>query len=191
MTRNLRTFASLWIGYLLQSTISVQFATLALWGWVFLGLVMNKSAHELLPIEKRKSDLADKKRIPDFYLDGKPKLFAWAIALVLGIVIGVLPLRATMIQKSAYESRNLALIISSATTEPLDADRMNQTALLLARNQQIDSSLRIVNKAVEINPRSHDAWTIIFKLSPSGSADKDEAKSILEVINPFGVATKP
>jgi O-antigen ligase len=40
-SESISLFSALWFAYLLQSIISVQFVTLAFWGWVCLGLILN------------------------------------------------------------------------------------------------------------------------------------------------------
>ena len=105
--------------------------------------------------------------------------------LVLGILIGFLPLRTGIAQKSAYESQNLESVISSAYVEALDGDRMNQIALLLAKNNQIPSALKILDRAKEISPRNHDTWLLISKLSDPESAQNREAYEVYLRLNPY------
>jgi len=107
------------------------------------------------------------------------------VSIFIGMGIGILPLWAGMAQKSAYESQRLDRVISSAYVEILDADRMNQIGLLLAKSNQIPDALRILNKAKEVNPRNYDTWLLISKLSPPESAESKEAYERYIEINPY------
>ena len=178
-------FSALWFAYLLQSIISVQFATLAFWGWVFLGLFLRNAIDSLLP--RLTADGVETNSIK-----GAPQLkniknnsVVMLVSIFIGMGIGILPLWAGMAQKSAYESQRLDRVISSAYVEILDADRMNQIGLLLAKNNQIPDALRILNKAKEVNPRNYDTWLLISKLSPPESAESKEAYERYIEINPY------
>ena len=187
-------FGALWLAYLLQSTISVQFVTLAFWGWVCLGLFLRSSlelnqsaqtAATKISVERQNSSLMPRTKVNSVVI---------VPILLLGVLIGFLPLRAGMAQKSAYESQKLDSVISSAYVEILDGDRMNQIALLLAKNNQIPQALEILSRAKEVSPRNHDTWLLISKLSdPESEQSKAAYKTYLK-LNPYAeykVPTSP
>jgi hypothetical protein len=178
-------FSALWFAYLLQSIISVQFATLAFWGWVFLGLFIRNAIDSMLP--SFSADGVKSKSIKGAPLlkNSKNNSVVMLLSAFMGIGIGILPLSAGIAQKSAYTSQRLDRVISSAYVEILDADRMNQTALLLAKNNQIAEALKILNKAKEVNPRNYDTWLLISKLSPPDSSQSKEAAARYIEINPY------
>jgi O-antigen ligase len=178
-------FSALWFAYLLQSIISVQFTTLAFWGWVCLGLFLKcifESNQTTQPATIVKSS---KTRSPSLSSIIKMNSIVTIPILVLGIIVGFLPLRATMAQNSAYKSQKLDSIISAAYVEALDGDRMNQIALLIARNNQISEALKILDRAKEISPRNHDTWLLISKFSDPGSVQSKEAYEIYLRLNPY------
>jgi hypothetical protein len=111
--------------------------------------------------------------------------------LLLGVLIGFLPLRAGMAQKSAYESRKLDSVISAAYVEALDGERMNQIALLLAKNNQIPAALKILDRVKEMSPRNHDTWLLISKLNNPGSVQSKEAYETYLKLNPFAEYKAP
>jgi O-antigen ligase len=178
-------FSALWFAYLLQSIISVQFATLAFWGWVFLGLFFRNAIDSMLP--SFTTDGVKSKSIKGTLplKSSKNNSVAMLLSAFVGIGIGILPLWAGIAQKSAYESQRLDRVISSAYVEILDADRMNQIGLLLAKNNQIPEALEILNKAKEVNPRNYDTWLLISKLSPPESTQSKEAYERYIEINPY------
>lgn len=177
-------FAALWFGYLLQATISVQFITLSFWGWVFVALFLRNSIN---PDYKQFSDISIKLDNSPVLSNNSLKTHAPLVAIIgaVGILIGLMPLKAGMAQKSAYESRRLDLIISSAYAEPLDADRMNQIALLIAKNGQIPQALDILKMASKITPRNHDTWNLISKLAAPNSPEAKKARYNFEKLNPY------
>jgi hypothetical protein len=178
-------FSALWFAYLLQSIISVQFATLAFWGWVFLGLFFRNAIDSMLP--SFTTDGVKSKSINGTLplKSSKNNSVAMLLSAFVGIGIGILPLWAGIAQKSAYESQRLDRVISSAYVEILDADRMNQIGLLLAKNNQIPEALKILNKAKEVNPRNYDTWLLISKLSPPESTQSKEGYLRYIEINPY------
>lgn len=187
-------FGALWLAYLLQSTISVQFVTLAFWGWVCLGLFLKSSVEWKQSAQTEATKNSSTLQISSLMPPTKINTFLTVPILLLGVLIGFLPLRAGMAQKSAYESRNLDSIISSAYVEVLDGDRLNQIALLLAKNNQIPQALEILNRAKEISPRNHDTWLLISKLNDPESEQSKAAYETFLKLNPYAeykVPTSP
>ncbi len=178
-------FGAMWFAYLLQSIISVQFVTLAFWGWVCLGLFLKRTFESNQPEQPAAIVKSFRTGSPSLSSRLKMKSIVTIPILALGIVVGFLPLRAGMAQKTAYESQKLDSVISAAYVEALDGERMNQIALLLAKNNQIPEALKILDRAKEISPRNHDTWLLISKLSVPGSAQSKEAYEIYLKLNPY------
>lgn len=184
---NLCLFASLWFGYLLQSAISVQFVTLGFWGWAFLGIYLNLVIRSL-----KSKDNLDRERI--FNKQSSPKNGSVRLKdtfsllfIIPGLILAILPLRASISQYESYKSGSLDLIIASAYTEPLDADRMNAMAIVVAKNNRIPEALGILTRASQINPRNHDTWNLISRLTPANSKENIQAQKMFRTLNPLGV----
>lgn len=185
ISESVSLFGALWFAYLLQSIISVQFATLAFWGWVCLGLFLKSSFESRQPVQLNTTKTSSTIRNSSPLLFTRINSILTIPILLLGVLIAFLPLRAGMAQKSAYESQSLDLVISSAYVEVLDGDRMNQIALLLAKNNQIPEALKILNRAKEVSPRNHDTWLLISKLNDPESAQSKLAYKRYLKLNPF------
>ena len=182
--RNLILFGSLWLAYLSQTLISVQFSTIAFWGWVFLAIFLKHSIKfESASFSKHISSRTIVRPKRSFSESTSPVVVI--IFLIAGFIIGALPLRAGMIQKNAYESRRSDLIFSSAFNEPLDIDRMNQIALILAQNNRIEDAMRILDRAATITQNNSDTWKFIYRLSAPGSTKQQKARGILQTIDPY------
>ncbi len=183
--KKLVLFSALWIAYLLQTIISVQFITLALWGWVFLGffvrnVIETSSSADTSTNTNLRASIKSKGSSEKTHSNFLP-----IVLIIVGVLVGILPLRATSVQKSAYESQKIEKVISAAYLEPQDADRMNQIALLLAKNNQILEAIKILNRASQISPRNHDTWNLLSKLTPEGSQERVRAENKSKILNPF------
>jgi hypothetical protein len=185
MSESVSLFGALWLAYLLQSTISVQFATLAFWGWVCLGLFLRNSLELNQSAQTAATKISIKSQNSSLMPGRKINSVVTVPILLLGVLIGFLPLRAGMAQKSAYESQKLDSVISSAYVEVLDGDRMNQIALLLAKNNEIPQALKILSRAKEVSPRNHDTWLLISKLSDPESEQSKAAFETYLKLSPY------
>lgn len=182
-------YSALWVAYLLQTLISVQFITLAFWGWVFLGLLVRNLIE--VPVSRKGFTKPKIHSAPQLKASSKgfSRELMPAVFLTLGILVGILPLRATNAQKSALESKDLTSVINAGFIEPQDSDRMNQIALVLAKGNQIEAALRILYQASLISPRNHDTWNLISKLTPEGSAERIQAEEKVKILNPFALGS--
>ena len=77
------------------------------------------------------------------------------------------------------------MILNSAFHEPLDIDRMNQIALILAQNNRVEDAMKILDRAATITLNNSDTWKFIYKLSAPGSAKQQKARGIIEIIDPY------
>lgn len=167
----------MWIGYLVQSIISINNIALGIWGFVLPGILvaMDRWSKDPLPekISKQK-----KKDVSDF------SGMALVAGLVLGGVLGYLPFNSDANFRHSLESGDPNKIYKAATKWPTDTVRLLYAAQLFSQNKLEDKTVDLVREAVKLSPRSFDAWNYLYNLPSVSGNEKREILDRLKAIDP-------
>jgi len=159
-----------WVGYLIQSVISINNIALGIWGWVLPGILI--SMEKWQPVNS--SSRAEKKKsATDFSGMG---LIA---GLFVGAVIGYLPFNSDANFRHSLEARVPDEILKAATKWPTDAARLNYATQIFNQNKMQDKALPLARESVKLNPRNFDGWNYLYN-SPSVSGN--EKREILDTL---------
>jgi O-antigen ligase len=176
---------ALWVCYQAQSIISINQLALAAWGWVLMGLTIALSLNTLNKTEpSSENKKLGKSKLPQNQTSASTVLLVF-LSLIIGISIGALPLNASANQKNAITSGKTDSVIAAAYSNPLDPNRMNVLAAILANYSYPDEALKLSKKTVEIFPLSYDAWRIISQLDTASSSDKAKALQEMRRLDPL------
>lgn len=152
-------FAS-WIAYMAQSIISVNQISLALWGWVLMGVLIGNE------INSRESNILRISKL-------KRLKFKTSLGLVIGASISLPLFIADANFRSAIESGNPLRIRESVKQWPQSIDRMIYSSQLLREADFPELSLAIAREAVTFNQDNFEAWK---ELSVQKNVSIDEKK---------------
>jgi hypothetical protein len=177
-----------WIGYQLQSIISINQIGLAIWGWLLTGAVV---AYEYATREKSEVDSntqTGKKNIRKGASAGvvSPQLVA-GIGVVVGCLVAVPPLSADMKWRAALDSKDANKVLTALEPSyltPSDSARFAQAVQLFASSNLMDQARQVALKAIEFNPNSFDAWKIFYSLSNSTADEKAKALENMKRLDP-------
>ena len=164
-----------WIGYLIQSAISINNIALGIWGWVLPGLLISM---ERWNNTEKSSSLKMKSKVTDFSGMG---LIA---GLAIGSVIGFLPFNSDANMRHAMESSDANKIYQAAIKWPTTSNRLNTATLIFQQNKLADFEIKLARKAVEFNPRSFDAWNNLYLATNSTPNEKIKALSNMKKLDP-------
>jgi hypothetical protein len=177
--------AAVWATYELQSIISINQVGLAIWGWVSVGALI---AYEYST--RPRSDASEKpKQIKQKEMIFSPQLVG-GIGVVIGALIAVPPLAADTKWRSALKSQNVQQVeaaLAPSYLSPRDSARLAQAVLLFENSKLFDQAYTYAKIGVEYNPNFFDAWRVLYSISKSTQAEKDEAlKNMkrLDIYNP-------
>ncbi len=165
-----------WIGYQIQSIVSINQIGLAIWGWVLGGSILGiyYSRPEVIPsVQFRKKNGSRQLRL------AVPLLL-----LVFGLLLASPPLLADHGYVTALKIRTVDGIINSTKKFPEDLDRTLQAANLLANNNLNEQALQLTRHIVSENPRAYNAWLLILRLTPVDSEERKFALSKIRELNP-------
>ena len=182
------TLSAVWLGYQLQSLISINQIGLAIWGWLLTGAVIGyerATSNESVVVTKNVNSKL-KKRVntnPVF----STNLFA-GIGGLIGFIIAVPPLSADMAWATAAKSGNFLTVQSSLVPgymHPTSSARMVQVTQMLENSKLYDQAREYALKAVEFNPNSFDSWLALYSIQKSTAEDKQVAIQNLMRLDPL------
>jgi hypothetical protein len=179
-----------WVGYQIQSIISINQIGLAIWGWLLGGalLAYTKNYKSAPPNEgKEKNQRISKRNKNEVF---SPQLIG-GLMMVLGLLIASPPVSADAKFRSALNSSQIAKIeevLTSSYLTPTDTFRLLNAIQILEQNKLFDLSYKYSKKAVEFNPESFDAWKIFYSISKSTVEEKKQAKLKMIALDPLNKA---
>lgn len=184
----LAVLASTWVGYQLQSIISINQIGLAIWGWVLTGAVIayerSTRKNSTSPVEQR-SNLGVKVKTQE--LDAKPALFASAFALI-GLLIALPPLTSDTQWRGAQLARTVEAL--EATMKPGYFNPQNSSKYMtniqtLEQSQLFDLAHSYAIKAVKWNPDSFELWKLLYLVKNATQAEREKALMNMKRLDPL------
>jgi hypothetical protein len=174
--------ATTWLAYELQSIISINQMGLAIWGWVLVGALVayEYSTRPKIEFTEKAKPVKQKEMIFSPQLVG-------GIGVVVGALIAVPPMSADMKWRSALKAQNVQQVEAALTPSylaPRDSARMAQAVLLLENSKLPDLAYKYAKEGVAFNPNYFDAWRVLYSISKSTDADKDEALKNMKRLDP-------
>ena len=167
-----------WIGYQAQSFISINQLGLAVWGWLFGGLVLgysfidSKQATQGKGLKKN----ANKSSLQDLAIP--------SIVSILGISMVAPAFFTDHTFITALKSRSSEQVMAATQKFPKSNSR-NLTAAQLYQNSQLNAeAISIAEDNVKINPRDFNSWRMIAILSPVESEKAKNAVEQMKKLNP-------
>jgi len=176
-----------WIGYQLQSIISINQIGLAIWGWVLGGALV---AYEFYTRDvssgTKKLNIKQTKRMASTYIIS-PGLIA-GVSIVVGLFVAYPPLSADAKWKSALDSRDARQVEAALVPSyfnPVDSARYAQAANLLSASNLNEMAHSIALNSVDFNNDSMDAWGVLYSLPNSTQVEKDLALQNMKRLDPL------
>jgi hypothetical protein len=184
------SMAVIWICYQVQSVISINQMGLAVWGWLFTGVLL---AYEFATREKEVQTTEATSR--NSLKKGKsanngiitPALVG-GLGLVIGLILCVPPLSADTRWRSALSSQDATKVeaaLISGYLNPLSSQRFAEATTLFARNNLKEQALRTARKGVEFNKDYFNAWLLLWYLPDATAEEKAEALKNLKRLDPL------
>jgi hypothetical protein len=176
---------TVWVGYQLQSIISINQIGLAIWGWVLTGSTI---AYERLTREKSQEEIAPKKNLKmDANQSTKAIMLATGFGLI-GLILALPPLVSDTKWRTAQVSRSVQNIEASMVTSyfnPQNSMRFITNIQDLEQNNLADLAQKYTLQAVEWNPESYDLWRLLYFIRNSTPEEKVKAVENMKRLDPL------
>ena len=109
---------------------------------------------------------------------------AMVAGMVVGGVIGFVPMNADANFRHNIELSNADGIYNSALKWPQDSSRLNYAAELFDSNKIQDKADQLARQAVKVNPRNFDAWMYLYESDVTSGNEKREILDRLKALDP-------
>ncbi len=176
---------TVWVGYQLQSIISINQIGLAIWGWLLSGAIIGYSRVGAdSPADSQSK--GRNKNLRQNQSHFSPGLLA-GIGMLFGALVSVPPLSADMKWRDAQISGDVKRIMSSVDSgylNPQNTNRYLNIAIALESSNFNSEALVIVDKALEFNPESFETWRVAYFLKAATQDLKSEALQNMKRLDP-------
>jgi len=182
-----------WLCYLAQALISINQIGIAVWGWIFGGLIIAYDKIESLPESSQKQSGESKsqgKKSGNRSTSDAAISLSTTIGLVLGVLISIPPVIADARWKSALASGDGKQLEAAALAWPEDPIRMNQAIKIFVDNNWKDASRRISELSISKFSETYISWYSYLQLPTISDSERERAKSELHRLDPNNPAWK-
>jgi O-antigen ligase len=174
-----------WIGYQTQSLVSINHLGLAVFGWIYSGLIIGYELHDRPKTNTESNERSPKIQSGRNSINGKSsqKLNSWASPLV-GAILGfslVWPLMSAHINyNTAMENADPILLLKAANQFPKDALRMSMAAESVSLMGFPRDGYGLAKQASIFDPNFSVPWKVMATFP---RVSEDEKKQIQEKLN--------
>ena len=175
-----------WVCYLAQSLVSINQIGLAIWGWIFAGLLL---AYTKPDLEHNFSNLISKhqnKKIQKTKELSPGNFIATAITVIIAALAILPPVIREHSWRNSLSGKKIEKIYETTNAWPQNNQRYIQTAQILIRSNLGDETLKIVKDGISFDPDFRDYWFFLYNISAN---EKDKALALenlkrLDPLNP-------
>lgn len=176
-----------WIGYQVQSLVSINQLGLAIWGWLLGGLIIGYV--RFVPIEGMNQEkvLGNKKWSVGASKVVSPQLVG-GLGLMFGALIAVPPFSADLNLRSAQATGNAEMLVKAMSPTYLHPQNTNTYVNSIISLEQAglnDLALQLTRDALKFNSESFETWRVLYFLIKSDESDKALAIENMSRLDPL------
>jgi O-antigen ligase len=183
------TFAIVWICYQAQSLISINQIGLAIWGWVFAGLVLSYKEDVSFTSEmKLRTDVFQAKKANS--IDSGAGVVLAAVGGLAGILMVIPPLASDHAWRVGLEVSDANVLDEALEKWPRESNRLVIGSSIFANNNLNDFALKFARLAVEHDPNNFDSWRILSKTPGVSAEELSTAQAEMKRLDPLNPELK-
>ena len=176
-----------WVGYQLQSIISINQIGLAVWGWVLTGALIAYEATqrkgEQVETITTKAHLRKTKQQSEIVSN---PLIA-GLGAVVGLILACPPMSADMAWVKATRSGNFAEVqkaLEPSYLHPRSSERLVNAISIMESSKLYDQAREYALIATAYNPDSFDSWSALYSVQNSTAEEKALALKNMTRLDP-------
>lgn len=179
-----------WIGYQLQSLISINQIGLAVWGWVLTGALVAYEASQRRAFSSQDNETSAKQggravKTKNGEVISSPLIAG--LGLVVGLILAAPPISADMAWFKATNTGNLVEVekaLEPSYLHPQSSERLVNMVALLENSQLFDKAHEYARKATEFNPENFDSWNALYSVKNSTTEERELALKNMKRLDP-------
>jgi hypothetical protein len=178
-----------WVAFQAQSIISINQIGLAVWGWIFSGLIIGYEINTrnvvATPTVAKKGRAVSKPAQAS-----AASVVAVFVAFLVGVLVASPPYLASAKFNTARESGNATMVEESAYLWPLDPVRMLQAAGLLYDSKLQAQAISVLVDATKEFPDYYGTWGTLYQLPEATPEHKAAALLQMKRLDPLNPKLK-
>jgi hypothetical protein len=182
-----------WIGYQVQSIISINQIGLAIWGWLLGGALIayervTRPTRSLTNLASGTTNAKRGEARKTSKVSDPRTLVTSFVAALIGLMIALPPLVADSKWKSALNGQSVAAIeetMKPSYFNPQNVNKYVTNIQLLEKNNLQDLAHKYALEAVKWNPQAYDLWRFVYFISKSTPAEREFALSKMKELDPL------
>ena len=176
-----------WVAYQTQSFISINAIGLAIWGWIFSGLIIGYEVNT-----REQNEVSGDNEVIKHRKITRQKSTGFSSGTIISIFVTTLiatafalpPYVAANKFYNALKSGNALELQPAAYIKPYDHMRFTFVASNLAQNNLNDGALAVIRDALKHFPNSYQSWSILAGLPNATAAEVTQAKAEMKRLDP-------
>jgi hypothetical protein len=176
-----------WVGYQLQSIISINQIGLAIWGWTLTGAAIAFERSTRIRIQEEKPPRRNRNRNSGEGQNSTALLASTALGL-LGLFLALPPLISDSNWRSSQVTRSVQKVEESMTPgyfNPQNSMKYLTNIQTLESSGFFELAHRYALEATKWNAESFDLWKVLYLVKNSTPAEKDLALENMTRIDPL------
>lgn len=182
------TFAIVWICYQAQSLISINQIGLAIWGWVFAGLIFSYTFNSSEGTATPQSN--GKARKTKSATDSGAGVVLGAIGALFGILIVIPPISSDHAWRTGLQVSDANVLDRALEKWPRESNRLVIGSSIFANNNLNDFAIKFARLAVQHDPNNFDSWRILSKTTGATAEEVQKAKQEMKRLDPLNPELK-
>jgi hypothetical protein len=184
----LAVLVTTWVGYQVQSIISINQIGLAVWGWLLSGiLIAYERSSRFETLELVESAPQPKRKLQSEVI--QPQLVLIGLTGgVIGLLIALPPLTADAKWRSAQLARTLPALegsMQAAYFNPQNSMKYLTNIQILEQSRLFELSHKYALEAVLWNPESFDLWRVLYLIQNATVEEKAIALENMKRLDPL------
>lgn len=178
-----------WLGYQLQSFISINQIGLAIWGWLLTGALI---AYQAM-LDKNDKELKSTNSNSDTKWTGRSKSEVVSSPLIagLGAVVGLIlacpPMSADMAWVKAIKTGNFNEVkkaLEPSYLHPRSSDQLVNAITLMENSKLFEQAHEYALIATKFNADSFESWNLLYLIQKSTQEERDLALQNMKRLDP-------
>lgn len=175
----------LWTAHQAQSLISIGHIGVAIWGWVFTGMIIGyelktRDAPHALEID---NSLA-KKRLKEKAQLSPQSILGLSLGFILGCALALPPFVSANKYYNSFKTSDARVIKAATYLQPLNRNSFIQIASLLKANKFDQDALEVAKDGARHFPNSYSHWRVLRDVSRVDSKEHLQAIKRLHELDP-------
>ena len=174
----------LWISHQAQSLISIGHIGVAVWGWVFSGLIIGYEIHGRDELKTLAEKPMKKVKPANSESQAAKVVVASMAGLAVGLLVALPPFVSAQRHYNSFKSGNSEAIKTATISKPHNRNNFFYTISVFQANKFTKEALELAEQATENFPNSYSAWKILYDLAPEDSTSREQALKRLHFLDP-------